>query len=86
MNMLVKSAEVEHRGPLIRNGSRQSTICTNIDDWWILQGLEMIMTWTGMKFKSTKSRSLLLKRGIVIERFRFKSEGTIMTLMKKENT
>lgn len=38
---------------------------------WIPQGLERLITWAQMHFKLTKSRSLVLKRGDVSNRFRF---------------
>ena len=73
MNMLVKAAEVECRGPLSRSGVRQSPIRAYMDDLtvtttsvmggrWLLKGLERNMTWARMYFKPAKSRSLVLKR------------------------
>ena len=38
---------------------------------WILQELQRIMAWACMNFKPAKSRSLVLKKGKVIDRFRF---------------
>lgn len=74
MNMLVKSAEVECRGPLMRNEVRQPLIRAYMNDLtvttstipgcrWVLQGLNKIMTLARMKFKLTKLRPLVLKRG-----------------------
>ena len=72
MNMLVKAAEVECRGPLCRSGVRQSPISAYMDDLtvttsvmggrWLLKGLERNMTWARMYFKPAKSRSLVLKK------------------------
>ena len=73
MNMLVKAAEVECRGPLSRSGVRQSPIRSYMDDLtvtttsvmggrWLLKGLERNMTWARMYFKPAKSRSLVLKK------------------------
>ena len=87
MNMLVKSAEVECRGPLTKSGVRQPPIRAFMDDLtvtttsvpgcrWILQGLEKIITWARMCFKPAKSRSLVLKRGKVTDKFRFSLDGT----------
>ena len=70
MNMLVKAAEVECRGPLSRPGVRQSPIRAYMDDLtvtttsvmggrWLLKGLERNMTWARMYFKPAKSRSLV---------------------------
>ncbi|XP_059199347.1 uncharacterized protein LOC131979398 [Centropristis striata] len=82
MNMLVKAAEPECRGPLSKSGVRQPPIRAFMDDLtvtttavpgarWILQGLERIMAWARMSFKPAKSRSLVLKKGKVTDRFRF---------------
>ena len=65
MNMLVKAAEVECRGPLSRSGVRQSPIRAYMDDLivtttsvmggrWLLKGLEINMTWARMYFKPAK--------------------------------
>jgi len=82
MNMLVKAAEVQCRGPLTKSGVRQPPIRAFMDDLtvttphvpgarWILKGLEEITTWARMCFKPTKSRSLVLKKGKVSNKFRF---------------
>ena len=92
MNMLVKAAEVECRGPLSRSGVRQSPIRAYMDDLtvttsvmgrrWLLKGLERNMTWARMYFKPAKSRSLVLKK--VMEKVRFTVAGeTIPTLSEK---
>lgn len=39
---------------------------------WILQGLERLMSWARMSFKPAKSRSLVLKKEKVTDRFRFR--------------
>ncbi|CAJ1075238.1 LOW QUALITY PROTEIN: uncharacterized protein LOC109089580 [Xyrichtys novacula] len=82
MNMLVKSAEVECRGPLSRSGTRQPPIRAFMDDLtvtttsvpgcrWLLQGLEQLISWARMSFKPAKSRSLVLRKGKVSDQFRF---------------
>lgn len=82
MNMLVKSAEVECRGPLTKSGIRQLPIRAFMDDLtvtttsvpgcrWILQGLEHLINWAWMEFKPAKSRSLVVKKGKVTDQFRF---------------
>lgn len=74
MNMVVKAAEVECRGPLSKSGVRQPPIRAYMDDLtitttsvpgsrWILQGLEKLITWARMNFKPSKSRSMVLKEG-----------------------
>ena len=95
MNMLVKAAEVECRGPLSRSGVRQSPIRTYMDDLtvtttsvmggrWLLKGLERNMTWARKYFKPAKSRSLVLKKGKFMEKVRFTvAEETIPTLSEK---
>ena len=95
MNMLVKAAEVECRGLLSRSGVRRSPIRAYMDDLtmtttsvmggrWLLKGLERNMTWARMYFKPAKSRSLVLKKGNVMEKVRFTVAGeTIPTLSGK---
>ena len=51
---------------------------------WLLKGLERNMTWARMYFKPAKSRSLVLKKGKVMEKVRFTVAGeTIPTLSEK---
>lgn len=82
MKMLVKAAETECRGPLSKSGVSQPPIRAFMDDLtvtttavsgarWILQGLERLMAWACMSFKPAKSRSLVLKKGKVTDKFRF---------------
>ena len=95
MYMLVKPAEVECWGPFSRSGVRQSPIRAYMDyltvkitsvmgGKWLLKGLERNMTWARMYFKPAKSRSLVLKKGKVMEKVRFTVAGeTIPTLSEK---
>ncbi|KAI8506911.1 hypothetical protein Bbelb_153500 [Branchiostoma belcheri] len=95
MNMLVKSAEEGCPGPMSKSGTRQPPIRAFMDDLtvmaesvpvcrWLLQGLERLITWARMSFKPAKSRSLVLKRGKVADRFRFTLGGTqIPTVSEK---
>ncbi|XP_061896833.1 uncharacterized protein LOC133645919 [Entelurus aequoreus] len=89
MNMIVKSAEVECRGPKSRSGTRQPPIRAFMDDLtvmttsvpgcrWLLQGLERLITWAKMSFKPAKSRSLVLKKGKVADHFRFTVGGYLI--------
>ncbi|XP_067280778.1 uncharacterized protein [Pseudorasbora parva] len=82
MNMLVKSAEVQCRGPLTKSGIRQPPIRAFMDDLmvttphepggrWILKGLEEMTSWARMCFKPAKSRALVLKKGKVSNKFSF---------------
>ncbi|XP_061733213.1 uncharacterized protein LOC133536595 [Nerophis ophidion] len=86
MNMLVKSAEVQCRGPLSRSGVRQPPIRAFMDDLrvtttsvpgcrWILNGLQEVISWARMNFKPAMSRALVLKKGKVTGKFCF-SLGT----------
>ena len=86
MNMLVKSAEVECRGPLSNTGVRQPPIRAYMDDLtvttssvtgcrWILRGLERLIAWARMSFKPSKSRSVVIKKGKVADNFRFSISG-----------
>lgn len=89
MNMLVKSAEPGCRGPKSMSGIRQPPIRAFMDDLtvttesvpggrWVLKGLERLMGWARMLFKPTKSRSLVLKKGRVADKFRFSIAGTLI--------
>ncbi|XP_067284127.1 uncharacterized protein [Pseudorasbora parva] len=82
MNMLVKSAEAQCRGPLTKSGIRQPPIRAFMDDLtvttphvpggrWILKGLEEMTSWARMCFKPAKSRALVLKKGKVSNKFSF---------------
>uniref|UniRef100_A0A3B1JAJ2 Reverse transcriptase domain-containing protein n=1 Tax=Astyanax mexicanus TaxID=7994 RepID=A0A3B1JAJ2_ASTMX len=95
MNMLVKSAETQCRGPKTMTGVRQPPVRAFMDDLtittesvpgsrWILQGLEELCGWARMRFKPEKSRSLVLKRGKVVDKFRFSIGGaSIPTVSEK---
>ncbi|XP_061925310.1 uncharacterized protein LOC133664585 [Entelurus aequoreus] len=95
MNMLTKSAEPECRGPRTNSGQRQPPIRAFMDDLtvmtesvpgcrWILKGLEKLVEWARMRFKPAKSRSMVLKKGKVEDKFRFNITGTaIPTISEK---
>ena len=81
MNMLVKAAEPEC-SPLSKSGMRQPPIRAFMDNLrvtttavpgarCIIHGLENIMACACMSFKPAKSRSLVLKKGKVTDKFRF---------------
>ena len=85
MNMVVKSAEVECRGPLTNSGMWQPPIRAFMGDQtvtttsvpgcrWILQSLERL-SWAQMDFKHAKSRSLVVRRGKVSNLFCFSIRG-----------
>lgn len=87
MNMLVKSTEPECRGPKSRSGIRQppiQAIMVNLTvttecvpgGRWILSGIQRLMGWARMSFKPTKSRSLVLEKGKVGDKFHFSISAT----------
>lgn len=43
---------------------------------WILQGLENLICWPRMSFKPTKSRTMVRKRGKLVDKFHFVVDGT----------
>jgi hypothetical protein len=86
MNLLAKSVEWECRGPKTNTGVRQPPIRAYMDDLtvtttsmtgakWILKGLDKVIAWADMRFKPTKSRSMVLKKGKVQKRHRFTMSG-----------
>ncbi|KAK7880264.1 hypothetical protein WMY93_030631 [Mugilogobius chulae] len=95
MNMIVKSAEPECRGPKSKSGQRQPPIRAFMDDLtvttesvsgcrWILQGLQKLVKWARMNFKPAKSRSMVLRKGSVDSKFQFSIAGTaIPTISEK---
>ena len=95
MNMMVKSAETECRGPASNSGVRQPPIRAYMDDLtvttpsvtgcrWLLRGLEKQIKWARMQFKPSKCRSVVIKKGKVAENFHFRVEGReIPTLSEK---
>ncbi|KAJ3605309.1 hypothetical protein NHX12_027358 [Muraenolepis orangiensis] len=94
MNMLTKSAEPECRGPRTNSGQRQPPIRAFMDDLtvmtgsvpgcrWILKGLEELVEWARMRFKPAKSRSMVLRKGKVVDKFRFNADTAIPPISEK---
>ena len=51
---------------------------------WILRGYDKLIRWVRMSFKPTKSRSVVLKKGKVENKFKFTlAEAVISTPMEK---
>ena len=86
---------MECQGLLIKTGVRQPPIRAYIDDLrvttamvsgcrWLLRGLERSVLWARMQFKPAKSRSLVIKRGVVVDRFRFAIAGTIIPTLREK--
>ena len=94
MNLLIKSVERSSRGP-VTGIVRQPPVRAFMDDMtvtaktvtegrWMLEDLSRVITWARMKFKPAKSRSLVLKKGKVDNRYRFRvGEETIPTVSEK---
>ena len=80
MNLLNKAASAETKGPKTNTGERLPPNRAFIDDQtltteiyvqarWMLSALEETATWARMKFKPTKSRSLIIRSGKQTDRF-----------------
>ncbi|KAK1789934.1 hypothetical protein P4O66_002263 [Electrophorus voltai] len=88
MNMVAKSSEVERRGPLSKAGVWQPSIRVFMDDptittsvpgsRWIIQGLERLITWARISFKLSYSRSMVLKRRKVTDKYHFLISGIVI--------
>lgn len=92
MNMIVKSAGLECRGPKIRTKIRdpaaphKSTVKTTSVPGCkcLLQGLVKLILWAKICFKPTKSRSLVLKKGKVANHFCFMLGGIKIPTMTEK--
>ncbi|KAJ3607591.1 hypothetical protein NHX12_024642 [Muraenolepis orangiensis] len=71
MNMLIKSAEPECRGPRTNSGQRQPPIRAFMDDLTVMTESVPDCEWARMCFKPAKSRSMVLRKGKVVDKFRF---------------
>lgn len=88
INMLTKPAEPECRGPWTNSGQQQPPIRAFMDDLTVtaesVLGLEKLVEWARMRFKPAKSRSMVLRKGEVEDKFRFYISGTdIPTITEK---
>ena len=86
MNVILKAAEEETRGPQTNAGIRlpanrgfmdDLTITTeaHIQARWILKTLDETVTWARMVFKRKKSRFLVVKNGKVTRQFKMSIHG-----------
>jgi len=86
MNLILKAAEQETRGPKTISGIRMPptrgfmddiTITTqsHIQAGWILGVLEETASWARMKFKPRKSRYLVLRKGKITPQVALKIQG-----------
>ena len=94
MNLLVKSAEKMSRGPVMQSGISQPPTRSFMDDMtitaksvlegkWMLQDLKELIDWARMKFKPSKSRSLILQKGKIQNRKIRIGEEEIPTIREK---
>ena len=95
MNLIIKSTEKMSRGPAMKSGIIQPPNKAFVDDMtlvtksvvegrWALNELVEVITWARMKFKPSKSRSLVLAKGKVCNKSRFKINNEwIPTLSEK---
>ena len=81
INILIKTAEKECKGPKI-NGIQQKSLKAFMDDMtvnaaqpqgarWILKKLYELTTWARMSFKPKKCRSIVIKKGQVQKNIKF---------------
>ncbi|XP_060603812.1 uncharacterized protein LOC132756698 [Ruditapes philippinarum] len=88
MNMIIRAAERESRGPQTNAGIRLPsnrgfmddmtiTTETHIHARWILHALDETVSWARMLFKPRKSRCLVVRKGKVTDRFK-------LTIQKEE--
>jgi hypothetical protein len=86
MNLIIKTAEKESRGPLSATGIRQPssrgfmddmtiTTSTQVQARWILAALSRLVEWARMSFKAEKSRSLIIVKGKVNSRYELKVQN-----------
>ena len=95
INMLVKTAEVECKGPVMKSGIRQPPAKAFMDDLtvatthaiqtrWLLSGLESVIKWARMEFNAKKSRSLVIKKGKLVNRLRFRVDGELIPSLSEK--
>ncbi|XP_078583820.1 uncharacterized protein LOC144866333 [Branchiostoma floridae x Branchiostoma japonicum] len=86
MNLIISSAEAKTRGPVMASGSRQPPLRGFMDDLtvttrshvearWVLCELSRMVTWARMAFKPKKSRSMIIRKGKITNRFNLQVQG-----------
>merc|ERR1711894_714959 len=55
-----------------------------VEGRWMLEDLEKLISWARMRFKPAKSRSLVLQKGKVQERSRFKVGGQVIPTVSEQ--
>ena len=94
MNLIIRAAERETRGPKTVSGIRLTTNRGFMDDLtifteshiqarWILQALEDTVSWARMKFKPNKSRCLIIRKGQVTDKFPLRIQEEVIPSLKK---
>ncbi|XP_060080104.1 uncharacterized protein LOC132559494 [Ylistrum balloti] len=83
MNLIIKAAGRETRGPRTESGIYQPsnrgcmddltvTTTTHVQARWVLSVLEEVVSWARMTFKARKSRCMILKKGHLTRQFKLK--------------
>ncbi|XP_052238630.1 uncharacterized protein LOC127849922 [Dreissena polymorpha] len=86
MNLIINAAKRETRGPKTASGiylpsnrgfmdDLTVTTTTHVQARWVLGALDETVTWARMKFKPKKSRSLVIKKGKVTQKFTFQVQS-----------
>ncbi|XP_060082190.1 uncharacterized protein LOC132561508 [Ylistrum balloti] len=92
MNLIIKAADRETRGPKTSSGVRVPpnrgfmddltiTTTTHVQVRWILSALEETVGWARMKFKPRKSRCVVIKKGKVTRKFKLSIQQEIPTIV-----
>ncbi|XP_021365777.1 uncharacterized protein LOC110458420 [Mizuhopecten yessoensis] len=86
MNLIIKAAGRETRGPRTESGIYQPsnrgfmddltvTTTTHVQARWVLSALEEVVSWARMKFKARKSRCMIMRKGRLTQQFKLKVQG-----------
>ena len=89
MKMFINAAEREKRGPTTDSGIRLPTNRGFMDDMpviaqnhikarWVLGALDETVSWARLTFKPRKSRCLVVKKGIVTDKFNLFIQGEVL--------
>ena len=95
LNMVIKEAEKECRGPLMMNGMRQKPIKAFMDDMtlttekpqgarWILKELDRLVKIVRMEFKAKKCRSLVIINGKMNNNIHYQIQTESMPTIHEE--
>ena len=94
MNLIIRAAERETRGPKTVSGIRLTTNRGFMDDLtistechiqsrWILQSLEDTVSFARIKFKPSKYRCLIIRKGQVTDKFALRIQEEVIPSLKK---